>query len=193
MYSQRDEEPHILGYFGSNVGRFIDIGAYDGKSFSNTLALLERGWSGVMIEPSPSAFIGLLQNTAPHADRVTLLNVAVHATGGLIQFYDSGGDALSTFSQAHREKWAPIAKMRPMLVNALPIADLWDKFRAEFINLDVEGYNWELFERLPWAWDCLQMVCVEYDTHSAQMQALAAAHGFRLLHRTGENLILVRS
>ena len=36
MYSQRDEELHILGYFGDKVGRFIDIGAYDGKSFSNT-------------------------------------------------------------------------------------------------------------------------------------------------------------
>lgn len=58
-YSQNGEQEAILKIFGESEGRFLDIGAYDGKTFSNTLALIERGWSGVLIEPSPNAFMAL--------------------------------------------------------------------------------------------------------------------------------------
>ena len=42
MYSQTDEERVILEHFAQRPsGRFLDIGAFDGRVFSNTLALAE--------------------------------------------------------------------------------------------------------------------------------------------------------
>ena len=32
-------------------GRFIEIGAYDGESFSNTSFLADLGWHGIYVEP----------------------------------------------------------------------------------------------------------------------------------------------
>jgi len=73
MYSQNKEEQIILDYFdklskGATPPRwiidgtkptFLDLGSNDGQTFSNTRALVERGWRGVCVEPSPTAFAKL--------------------------------------------------------------------------------------------------------------------------------------
>ena len=45
MYSQSDEESFILSFFegGYKGGRFLDIGAHNGRTGSNTLRLAELG------------------------------------------------------------------------------------------------------------------------------------------------------
>ena len=196
MYSQNDEERVILEYFdGKTDGRFVDVGAWSGATFSNVWALMELGWSGVMVEPSPRAFADLITNTKPFAERVTLYNVALNVTGGLMPFYDSSGDAISSLSAAHREKWEKsVDQMRPIVINALSAAAFWNglEHQAEFINLDVEGLNLELFTALPWHWDQLKMICVEHDRQYDQMINHAAALGFGAHYQTKENLILVR-
>ena len=197
MYSQNDEERVILEYFaGKTDGRFVDVGAWSGATFSNVWALMELGWSGVMVEPSPRAFADLMTNTKPFAERVTLYNVALNAMGGLMPFYDSSGDAVSSLSSVHRDKWEKsVEPMRPIVINALSSALFWNgmEHQAEFINLDVEGLNLELFAMLPWHWDQLKMICVEHDRQDNTMTADAAPLGFKAHYRTKENLILVRS
>lgn len=194
-YSQQDEEQHILEFFGENAGRLIDIGAYDGKCFSNTLALIERGWRGVMVEPEPMSFLALMRNTADHADRLTYVNAAISTQAGLTKFWDSSGDAVSSLDPAHVEKWTPTVKagMHPFYINPVAPRDFFPLFEpADFINLDVEGTNWEIFRELPFDWPELRMICVEYDDRDVQMLSLAEEHGFRQLHKTAQNLILVR-
>jgi FkbM family methyltransferase len=45
---------------GKRDGVFVDIGAYDGVTFSNTLMLeRDRGWTGICIEPLPDVFAAL--------------------------------------------------------------------------------------------------------------------------------------
>lgn len=193
MYSQNNEEEIVLKYFGDHIGRLIDIGAFDGQSFSNTRALLEHGWSGVMIEPSPPAFTALLKTMAEFGDRVTLINAAITENGGPVEFYDASGDAVSTLSKAHREKWKSAVKMHPIWINSLPASWLWLTFaEATFINLDVEDCNWDIFRGFPFDWPSLRLICVEHDQRDNEMQALAAPHGFQRLARNAENLILVR-
>src|SRR5262249_40394148 len=46
-------------------GVFVDVGAYDGVTFSNTLMLeRERGWAGICIEPLSDVFTELRKNRA---------------------------------------------------------------------------------------------------------------------------------
>lgn len=48
---------------GKRDGVFVDIGAYDGVTFSNTLMLeRDRGWTGICIEPLPDIFAALCEN-----------------------------------------------------------------------------------------------------------------------------------
>jgi FkbM family methyltransferase len=195
MYSQNDEEQYILEHFAyCNAGRFYDIGAWTGIKFSNTRALLERGWSGVLVEPSPTAFVGLMENTKQYSERVTLVNAAITAKPELLKFYDAAGDAVGTLSEAHHDLWQPhMATMRELYIWTLPAAALFQKFGpAEFINLDVEGINWEIFACLPFQSERLRMICVEQETQGECMLQLAAHHGFRCIHKTAENLLLAR-
>lgn len=194
-HSQQDEESHILRFFAGTTGSLLDIGAYDGITFSNTHALLQQGWRGVLVEPEPTSFMGLITNTEAFGDRVTLVNAAVSPNPGLQQFWDSRGDAVSSLDTAHVAKWNKQVKggMRPFYLVTLSPNDLFAKFGpAEFINLDVEGINWEVFQTIPFAWPELRMICVEYDEHKQSMTAFAAERGFRVLHTTAQNLLLVR-
>jgi hypothetical protein len=60
-YSQYDEEAYIVAALTGEPSRFLDVGAWHPTIFSNTRALVERGWGGVLIEPSPGPFINLLR------------------------------------------------------------------------------------------------------------------------------------
>lgn len=194
MYSQHEEEKIITEYFaGTPACKFYDIGAWNGSKFSNTWALMEKGWGGVMVEPSPTAFAGLLVNTAPFKERLELVNVAITEAPALVKFYDSEGDAVSTLSDSHRAKWEPYRAMRPFWTNSLPARLLFDTFGdADFISLDVEGTNAAIFKLLPLAWPRLKMVCVEHDDCHEDMTALAEQHGFKSVYFSPENLIVAR-
>jgi FkbM family methyltransferase len=62
--SQLGQDKIVDGYLrGKRHGVFVDIGAYDGVTFSNTLMLeRDRGWTGVCIEPLPDVFAELRKN-----------------------------------------------------------------------------------------------------------------------------------
>jgi len=62
FFSQVSQDRFLLEHFfrGRRGGVFLDIGAYDGETLSNTL-FFERtmGWTGLCVEPLPSAFAKL--------------------------------------------------------------------------------------------------------------------------------------
>ena len=199
-YSQNNEEEIIvaeLARMNAQTGRFLDIGAWDGKGFSNTYRLAELGWKGVCVEPSPTVFPSLIKNHAGNPN-IVLVNAAIAASQSkLVEWFDSGGDAISTTSPAHKAKWEAgwQVKYTTFWVYPLPLSALFDQFGFDFdlINIDVESANIELFRALPWpALKQTKLICVEHDTHHHEMAQLAAQHGFCSLALNGENLILTR-
>jgi hypothetical protein len=61
------------------------------------------------------------------------------------------------------------------------------------INLDIEGENWPVFEQIMLTdVEGCRLVCVEFDDKMDEMTKLAGVRGFKTLHQTSENLILVR-
>jgi len=63
-HSQWGEQKIILDFFGDYVGRFLDLGAFDGIGGSNSRGLTDRHWSGVCVEASPFTFQRLVSNHA---------------------------------------------------------------------------------------------------------------------------------
>ena len=196
MYSQNSEEEVIHNYFKDrNTGTCLDIGAYDGKTFSNTHQLILNGWSGVMIEPSLKPFEGL-SNLYRDNPSVTLINAAIsptEVTNTLVRWWDSNGYAVSTMNERHRDLWAKDIKFREYLLPAIHINAVYSAIGSpyfDFINLDVEGMNYEILKTLQLA-GCA-MICVEYENNRNKIIQHLVEQEFKLIHENSENLIMVR-
>jgi len=84
----QDEVLDIHIFQGYRRGVFVNVGAYDGVCFDNTLFFeRERGWTGINIEPS-HMFPKLCENR-PNCIN---LNVAIAETDGTAEFLDIDGN-----------------------------------------------------------------------------------------------------
>lgn len=191
MYSQNKEEQFILSHFAERKGKLLDIGAYDGKTFSNSLALLHKGWEGILIEASPTVFYRLIDNVS-HLN-VKLINTAIVCdVEGLVTFYNNDG-AVATMDEENLRKWQRQEQFYPISIMTCNIGRLAEYVgsKFDFINIDVEGQSASLFiEAYPLFPDC-ELWVVEHDNR--QSEIIAAAVNHKVIHENGENLILVRN
>ncbi len=189
MYSQNDEERHILNYFGSEQGRLLDIGAFTGVELSNSYQLLLQGWEGVLYEASPEVFRSLQENLSGLS--AICINKAVTVDqDGPITFYDNAG-AVATTSASHRDKWSSKAQFNEIQVEAISLPTLIHQHGQsfDFVTIDVEGQSAELFLNLYHLMPSVRMWIVEHDSRIDEI--LIAAVGHRLISQNGENVILV--
>lgn len=133
-YSQRGEQPVILDYFKGFAGTLLDIGANDGITFSNSRALLELGWYGVLVEPSEKTFEQLTKNCEPFIRQVILHNVGIADFNGTAEFYESGPlvtdedhSLVSTMKEVETERWKKKSKPEDRIVDftktKIPVID----------------------------------------------------------------------
>ncbi len=192
-YSQSTEEAVILEHCPA-IGTFLDIGAYDPRIFSNTRALYERGWSGVMVEPSPEPFLNLLREYG-NDQRIKLLHTAVAIAGGFAEMQASA-DMLSTTSPRVFERWKDrggyYGKFWCGRCTVEGLLGLTGK-DFDFMSVDIEGESADVFMLMMALSFLPKCVCVEHDGQKDEILIDAAKHGYWMVHETSENLILVRS
>jgi len=190
-YSQNDEENKIVEYFKGKVGRFLDIGAYDGKMLSNTLRLAELGWSGVCVEPSPIPF-SLLKVVHKDNQSIRCVNALIGQVSGMVDFYDTAGDAVSTTDLFHKAKWEKGSHVKFSKVQAMSITakDLLDQVGKEydFVNIDTENTNLETLKAFVGAGIRFELLCIEHDNqHPAIVEMFP---GCQPIYQNPENLII---
>jgi FkbM family methyltransferase len=194
MYSQYLEERYILeACAGMPTGRFLDIGAWNPRTFSNTRALYERDWSGVMIEPSPEPFLSLLKEYG-NDPRITLIMAAVGFERCCIKFHASA-DAVSTATEKVYENWKKTADYQGTFwTPVLTFADLVNQFGGpfNFINIDTEGSSVDLFLSLDWRNLAPLCICVEHDNREGELLHYAQQSGYQSIHVNGTNMVLAR-
>jgi len=190
-YTQNQEETYILQH--ARGTRFLDIGAYDGETFSSTRALVNKGWSGVYVEPNQHIMKNL-RRVASLSDSV-VLPVAIGSFCGTMPFYATN-DMLSSLDQQHVEKWKVGAGVvfEPIEVEVIDIHSLANQigYNYDMLNLDVEGINWEIFQQFDWSKWKFNVVCIEYDDKFDAIRAALQSAGFRLVYISPENIVAVR-
>ena len=199
VYSQFEEEKYILGAFKIQdaderflTGRFLDIGACHPTDKSNTRALFELGWGGVMIEPSPVPMRNLLEAYGTET-RIQLVQACVTINPGLVELHVTD-DLTSTTKDAQYEQWRSTSKfIGSMIVPGLHLEYIAQKFGGfDFVNIDAEGESADLFLgtlRAGWQSKC---VCVEHDGREGEIISAATPLHYHVVYGNGTNLVLVR-
>jgi len=83
IYSQNGEDgiiEELLKRLNISNGWFVEFGAWDGKQWSNTFNLLEKGWEGIDIEGNPKRYKDL-ERTAKQFPKIHIMNKMVLTKG----------------------------------------------------------------------------------------------------------------
>jgi FkbM family methyltransferase len=206
-YSQNNEEDLVREFFGSDdQSRLscLDIGANDGETLSNTCACIDRGWSAVLVEPSP---ICVERAKARHGanPRVHIVPCAVGVQEGKATFWESGShlssadhSLLSTLRQEETKRWTR-ETFTETTVNVVTV-DTVLKLAAgcgivtfDLISIDVEGLDYDVLMQLDLSRLGCRMLIVEYNSiGEGKYIDRCSGFGMGLMTKNAENLIFVR-
>lgn len=169
MYAQNNEDNIVLSYYKQmNPKRWdkrheagfeltlLDVGANDGKTFSNSLFLIEQGFCATLIEPSPKAF-DKLKKLHDNNTKVKMHNFGFALFNGVQTFLESGGhndgDDVALYSTLHKEeteRWGDSVKFTEIEAEFVTWIDFrnhnTDKY--DFISIDCEGFDLTLLKQM---------------------------------------------
>ena len=144
-YSQIGQDVHVINiiYNGKRDGYFVDVGAHDGISLSNTYLLeKEYAWTGICVEPMPSIFTKMQEiRTASKCyccavysqDDLELEFVEADVLSGIVSHIDS-------------HKW--ILQNSKIQVKTKTLTTLLNESNApryiDYLSLDTEGSELEI-------------------------------------------------
>lgn len=192
MYSQRDEEKYILeAVKDCSRKRLLDIGAWDPKVFSNSRALIEQGWGGVLVEFSPKPLRALVEAYADRAD-VEVVAAAVGVLPSLRQFALTD-DAVSTTTDSDQfQTWKVAGNyFGRALVPVISLAEILAQFGAfDFVSIDTEGTSVDLLKALLATEMFPQCICCEHDGRVIELLQMARARSYHSVYESEENIVL---
>lgn len=194
MYHSQCGEDKTLNnkYFKNKKnGNFIELGALDGKLYSNTLFFeKELLWSGILIEPHINMYTEL-KNNRPKAylfnelisdnnEEVIFKSFKDNKYGACVSgvkntlpenhysgFYDNPG--WTNFKQ-HEEKIKPVSLTE--VIKRTPITHF------DLLSLDVEGHELEVLK----SWDFsipIDVILIEKNPRSEDCNKLLVKHGYK--------------
>jgi hypothetical protein len=179
-------------------GFYVDIGAFHPKCLSNTYFLWQRGWRGINVDVDDYK-IALFRRFRPSDIN---LATGISASGGERTFYFQEGGSYGSmssfepeFARSRGEKMGRRVGSRTVSVRTLN--SLLDEFLprgadgtpipVDFLNIDVEGHEFQILDTLDF--DRFRPRCVCVEIHAAGLAALMESPTFELLRRHGYELV----
>lgn len=201
-YSQNNEQQVIIDYFKDFKGTFLDIGANDGQTLSNTRALAELGWCGVLVEPSPKAF-SRLSNLYESSKKgcFYLYDVALGLHNGRATLHESGellkkGDTslVSTLIEDEKQRFENVLSYDKVEVKCFRWKTFLNRLtikKFDFISIDCEGMDADLLDQMDVT--DTRCVCIEWNGHQSLKERFSKKlDGFNIIYTSAENLIFAR-
>ncbi|MCP5156118.1 MAG: FkbM family methyltransferase [Ectothiorhodospiraceae bacterium] len=184
---------------GRRDGVFVEAGAYDGVTGSNTVFFERvRGWRGLLIEPCAD-----LAAKARLARAGPVLEVALAPLAGRGRFIDvrAGYRMMSGLEDSYSETLLRAVRAnagheeRLIEVPTRPLESVLDEaglVRIDLVSLDIEGAEMAVLGQFPFERFDIDAWCIENHTHGPDLPSLMARHGYRQAALLGVDEIYVR-
>lgn len=194
-YAQNAEDAVVLEAFSDRQhGFFVELGCIDGRRFSNTLALEERGWSGVCVE-AYADYVELLRTNRPGS---TVVHAAVAETDAAeVEFHANSRGSLSTpdpaLEHTHRSEYGQwFTGFDVQRVPQRSISSILDELGCppvDVLSIDVEGTELRALRGLDLARHRPELIVIEANDPSDgdEIDALLVSAGFRRGPRVANN------
>lgn len=192
-------------------GLFIEVGAYDGYSYSNTSCLAQAGWEGFYIEPVPE-YAERCRERYWDNPRIHVAEVAIGGRQGELTVHL--GEYLSTPSEGQLAEYRDTTWAKDLFTDGVdvhvPMTTLDEFLEAnqipsdfDVLVVDVEGFETEVFSAfdIP-RWRPRAMIVELKDTdpestvnriaHAALARAICKV-GYEILFKDRTNTFFVRS
>ena len=177
-------------------GYFLEIGANDGRTLSNTLYLeSEFGWRGGLIEANPR------YEDALRRRRASVLIKGIGDEERTARFVDAGlyGGLAGRMDTSH-EKHTQTAECIEVQLTTLKkaLVELNVPKRIDFLSIDVEGTECSIVKQLVQSGHRVRSGCVEVNARQSdrdEIKRLLAAHGYQVVWdgQTCQDLFFVSS
>ena len=195
MYSQYLEEESILGIvdveFGREPQRFLDIGSWHPTDKSNTRALYELGWGGIVIEPSPGPVQNLIREYGGKDSRVQVIAAAITPDERKLIQLEVTDDAVTQPVESFNEAWRDCGYYGRLTVPCISVRSLFEMFGGDFemVSIDTEGSSGAVFKAMLDAGPRPRCVVVEHDGAIVEISDHAQANHYQTVHLNGTNIV----
>lgn len=198
-YSQNFEDLIILEHLNGFVGTVVEFGANNGTDLSNSLLLIEKGFSAILIEPSIQ--FETLQEVHKYNLNVKCYNVAIGKQIGKVVFYESGCHIpggydyglVSTLDKNELKRWPNVHFVeKKVTMIDIPTLRKDNSGNWDVISIDVEGHEMEILTQINLTEVGCKVICLEWNSKPAiarQFTAYCGKFGMKEIHRNSENLI----
>jgi FkbM family methyltransferase len=169
-------------------GFFVDIGAVDGRTHSNTY-VLERdyGWTGIAAEPNPLYFSALSRNR-----KCACVQACIDARSGEVDFYTGGflGGIIDHDTDNTPKRRGPLFAAHPdriIRIKAVSLQELLESKNAprniDYLSLDVEGAELRVLSTFPFQRFTIGCLTVERPTRAIHKLLVEAGYVLDRIYR----------
>jgi FkbM family methyltransferase len=185
VFPDHAEERLKVEFFGARMGFFVDVGANDPRQGSQTFALEQAGWRGVLVEPQPDLAAALRADRSAQVFQVACSSpqnaggtMVLHLAG---MFSSLDGRLAVTGLRSGRAIDVPVRTLDDILAEAQAPSPI------DFLSIDIEGHEAQALAGFSFArWRPRLILIEDHVTNLAKHRLLTHA-GYRLIRRTGLN------
>lgn len=203
--SQAGQDQFVYENFFSHKkdGFFLDIGAHDGVSFSNTYFFeKELGWKGICFEPLPHLFAQLRA-----CRNCVCINACVSDTEGTVPFLhlDSCDEMLSGMCCTYDQRQLKTVMhdidtlggqcniLQLPSVNLNKVLKEHTITHIDFLSLDTEGSELEILKSIDFSMITIDVIAVENNFNEPHVQTFLESKGFILITHLHVDDIYIRA
>lgn len=193
-FSQYNQDKFLneVVFYNKKDGFFIDIGAHDGISYSNSLFFEKfNDWSGICVEPNPSVFTKLILNR-----KSINLNVCIGSENKKVKFTQIEGysEMLSGVSEKYDERHIQRinndilikgGKKSEIEVNmiSLDAVDGLNNKKIDFISIDTEGNEFDIVTSINFNVLDIKSLVIENNYKDNRIEEYLNPFGFELIYK----------
>ncbi len=199
--SQYGQDHFCWRLLGNGPGLFIDIGAYDGVTNSNSFFFeRELGWSGLLVEPNPTVYSVLTRNRKTSSQNIAVGNRTGWQEFSVVSGYAEQLSALKRYS-SRADRWRMKRELArfggevsTVRVPEVPLRDLIDQYslyNIDLLSVDVEGAEGAVMESIDFSKFHARLVLMENTYGETWGTRILIMNGYTPICRLGSDVLFL--